>query len=557
MDDFDVFGYWDDLEYGDDSYWEYEPNQFQSGSKRKRAALNASKPKNKRVKMSLSETQGDNVIFVDRGTRTTLAIDRRLTNQKYPSFALLPDWRQRYADTSGEILTKEMPAAMRKAAEAQDDEQPHEDHLDGEDVDDWETDDEDEIEDLKNQLGSADPELVRSIMQSKLNEIGLQDMNAETLLGDLETMDEDTYLATLEKLAAATQAKQGKTSSEKTNDGRGHASVDDHGPDGEDDIGDLQDTLASLDPEILKTVLKQKLGGTGMSDADENSLMTMLGKMVNGEDEADEMADEFMKSMLDRAAQGNDPALSGWLAQQGVSLDDADEDEEDNEPVATAEASGAENLLSQSQAVEKSPSDSVVGTQIAVNGTSRPLALHGSSPTASTKKRTAPSTPANDQGAGKRKKVSFDAPPSSGSTAQSQHDSVIQVEEDNAAGSTTTNKDDNDTIQVLQAKQSTRSNVEDDRGDNIRVIQQGIPDGLSAKANGSNDLEDESQIRTVSTGEAEVVAVAPAPAKNTRKRKAETEKLAPNKKQAKKVSGPAANAGKRTRTTRSTVKAGK
>ena len=43
LDDFDIFDYWDDLEYGDDSYWEYDGARPHTGPKRKRVMSSSSR----------------------------------------------------------------------------------------------------------------------------------------------------------------------------------------------------------------------------------------------------------------------------------------------------------------------------------------------------------------------------------------------------------------------------------------------------------------------------------------------------------------------------------
>lgn len=474
LDDFDVFDYWDDLQYGDDSYWDYGGIRAQAGLKRKRIASSPITNNDKRRKLSLLETGGDNVRFVNWTARKEMATRTRPIVHRRASFALFGDWKQRFANDDGVILNKEMPAAMRRAAEGGHEDSPRKES------------------NFSPSFASAEEE-------------GPVDVEAE------QTAD------------------------------------------------DMQAELASLDPEMLKSILRQKLGDAGLEGMDENALMHMIHKMLSGEEGADDAADDLTNSVLERATQGNDVALSGWLSQQGVSLDAAGADEDETDSVATPELPEEVDGRKQIQNIKSSPSDSAIEMQKAIGGASTELAIRPPSPTELAKKRTAPSTDEDGPEAKKRKKVSFDVPPVPESTAVSQENGLTKAQEENAERLETPTTedplmseamiDDDDNIRVAKTRAANAIAVNNNETNTADVAQ-----SEAVSINGPSQAETETN--TNAGEEDDEIVVAPAPAKNTRKRKAEAEKAAP-KKQARKASGPTDAAGKRTRNTRATTKVGK
>ncbi|KAK4544753.1 hypothetical protein LTR36_004002 [Oleoguttula mirabilis] len=348
--EYDLFGYWDDLEYADDTYWDYDaghqPGQGteKAGQKRKRGAPAMVGGTDKRRKVSgthaatvsgLEASQPESVVFMSREQRNRLAgrPAPTLTNRIAVSF--LPDWKERFADKDGVVSVESMPADMQLAAEAEEDDTPH-----------------------KARAGHTDAMLVG-------NEEG----------GDWE--DEDAG----EELGEQDQA---------------------------------ENALAGLDPDMLKMILKQKLGEAGLEGIDESAFIDTLNKMLAGDE--DEAAGDLANSLLGQAtAQGGNTALSGWLSQQGVSMDAAEED--DASSVATAELSEGSGRAGQSMQV--SPPDSAISVP-----ETKQMALHPGSPT-STQKEMPATTRLQKKKSGKR--VTFDVPPSS--EEDTQQDGIAKSEQ--------------------------------------------------------------------------------------------------------------------------------
>ena len=198
-------------------------------------------------------------------------------------------------------------------------------------------------------------------------------------------------------------------------DGDGDEWMDEDEAEGEGDEGeDVAAQLASLGPEALKAVLRQKFGDAMLGEAEEAAIMQTLSKILAGDQGADDAAGDLASALLGQATQGGDSALTGWLSRQGVSLDAAeDEDGDDASSVATTELPSGVSKAAKSN-VQVSPPDSAIEIS-KQNGETKQMAMHGSSPSASVKKRAAP-VDDEDEGASKRKKVVFDVPRTSEST---------------------------------------------------------------------------------------------------------------------------------------------
>lgn len=337
--DLDYIDYWDELEYVDDEYWDNAPLGALASkptAKRKRdesikeSITESAEAKRRRV-ASLSN---ENIKFVSMAVR--LERCRRLPPLlgKVKPVALLPDWRTRFADVTGEIVEKPMPAAMKQAAEAQEEETPPK----------------------------------------------MRQFDALVAEGDDEEwMDEDE--------------------------------VEEDGEDGDGDaeVADMAAQLASLDPEMLQTILDQKLGGLG--EAERSAFMSAIAKMRSGDADADAVSGELADVLVEQARQGNE-ATSGWLSQQGVPRI---EEAEDDDASSVAESELPQRSAKASRLnVEVSPPDSAID-MLQQKAETRQMAIHGSSPSTSGKKRAAP-LDSEEEGSTKRKKVSFDVPASSQAT---------------------------------------------------------------------------------------------------------------------------------------------
>ena len=206
--EWDVYEYFGDIEYGADSYWDSNISHLKSmqpaktGEKRKRG-LEKAQPE-KRRKGSGKQAQpdssemGENVIyktFEQRMPPSPPRLERRL------SFALLPDWRERFSNDNAAFEVKSMPADMQKAAQATDDDSPPskskskrksavtqrkilppEDELEDDEV--WE-DDEDE-DDAESGM-AIDLEAIKAVLKQKLGPAA-------------DGMDEAAFMGAIQKM---------------------------------------------------------------------------------------------------------------------------------------------------------------------------------------------------------------------------------------------------------------------------------------------------------------------------------------------------------------------
>lgn len=350
--DYDLYQFWDDIEYVDDEYWDYDgrqrPGQHleQTGQKRKRGMPPRKGATDKRRKVSgtqaaavggLEAAQADMVLFMSRAERNRLAARPAPILKDRVAVAFLADWRERFADRDGEIMIASMPADMQHAAQAKDEDTPQKAMMDG---------------------------------------AGAMAMVDE---GEGEWEDEDA-----------------------------------------EDDAESGDALAALDPEMLKMILKQKLGDAGLEGIDEAAFIATLNKMLAGNE--DEAADDLAHSLLGQATtDGGDSALSGWLSQQGVSMDSTQDD--DTASVATAEL--PEGTGRPGQSVHISPPDSAISVP-----ETKQMALHLGSPTST--QNGMPVTTRQQTSKKKKtgKRVTFDVPPSSEEATQ---DSAAAAEAESAA----------------------------------------------------------------------------------------------------------------------------
>lgn len=324
--EFELFEFWDDLEYADDAYWDYGLSNKEDNLKRKREEVGRKDIVDKRQKTEINYSREDDpLLFVSREERTRAFFQPAPLLENPVNYTFLADWRKRFANEDGGIgESKEMPVNMKRAAEAETTE-------------------------------TAD---------------GMEDDEE----GDWEDEGEDDQ--------------------------------DDEGEEGEEGPG--------LDPDMLKEILKQKLGDAGLGGEDEAAFMQVIAKMMSGDDDADEFTGNLANSLLGKVTSdsGGDSALSGWLSQQGVSLQDGDDD--DASSVATVDLpEGLRHTgLNTRQNAQDSPIDSVVGEKKPTSQNS----LHaGSLSSSSTKKRMATAMEGNEKPSKKQKKVTFDVPPSSSS----------------------------------------------------------------------------------------------------------------------------------------------
>lgn len=451
--EYDLFEYWDDLEYGLDPYWDSAGSPV-TGEKRKRDD-GANATPGKRRKISLRDTNGGTAMFVAMGERRKMWDRRAPVKKGLKSFALLPDWRKRCADADTSMAVRAMLVEMRQAAEGNDEETPEgQRHYDAEAADDGE--------------------------------------------GEWEDDQEEDEL---------------------------------DGP-------DLADGMGNVDFDTLKTVLRQKLGAAGLGDMSEDAFMETITKMLQGGGDADDAAGDLANSLLGTVKNGEDSGLSGWLSQQGVSLEEGEEDE-DAESVATAEMPESSNG-SKGKRLQDSPPDSAI--EVAKGGRTVRMAMHDGSPKAGKKRLASVAVGGDDEDAEKkRKKVAFDVPAS-----QQSEDTVPKGRDDGGAIESATSADAID----------GETTVEDEpaAGGESPVFEPAKSTRAKTRAGKASTFEgNRTSAKTTSAfkqkagkAKAEPAAETAGPASSTRKRKAEADEdePPPAKKQTRKASGGAKNEAK-------------
>ncbi|KJY00502.1 hypothetical protein TI39_contig327g00008 [Zymoseptoria brevis] len=333
--DYEFYHYWDDLEYGDDAYWDVGLSGDQdnkagvkrkrSESKKKEAVVDKRRRPNSFNREVYTREQ-DPLIFCSRAERNRPRKPDML-RKGTTAFSLLPDWRKRFAREDGWVDHKEMPSDMKRAAEA----------------------------------------------------------------GVLETK---------------TKERQG-----------GIRLVEDGEEDWEDDEEENDEEGAlSLNLDMLKEVLKQKLGDAGLDGMDENAFMETITRMLSSGNDADDAAGELANSLLGKLTSDSDAgegaALSGWLSQQGVGLEDANE-EDDASSIATVELPASHRRAAAQEHDRITDMAHGARHETARNGASFEMASHAASPgngLSTARKRTAEAVVEGEKPAKRTKKVAFDVP---------------------------------------------------------------------------------------------------------------------------------------------------
>ncbi|KAK4623591.1 hypothetical protein CLAFUW4_05282 [Fulvia fulva] len=179
--DFDLYHYWDDLEYADDAYDDYHVRKPEdAGKKRKHTSPKKAVP-DKRQKTSAKgrltqhewDREDEPVLFHSLAERyQNWRRDPPLLKEG-TTFGLLPDWKTRFAGKDGAILKKAMPAAMKQAAE-------------GEGLEDMEDDEDGQAEDEEwedEPEGGLDMEAaLKAALEAKLGTMAMDDADKENFM---------------------------------------------------------------------------------------------------------------------------------------------------------------------------------------------------------------------------------------------------------------------------------------------------------------------------------------------------------------------------------------
>ena len=102
----------------------------------------------------------------------------------------------------------------------------------------------------------------------------------------------------------------------------------------EDDDGDEEDAMdEDAFQENLKKALAEKLAASGMGEGmDQATLLNFAMRMLSDEGDSDDIAGELASNLLEKATEGPEAAeISHWLGQQGVNLEDENEDEHEGD----------------------------------------------------------------------------------------------------------------------------------------------------------------------------------------------------------------------------------
>lgn len=582
--DYDLFDYWDDLEYGDDGYW--DAGGAAAGQKRRRTKRSGAVKEllQKRRKLSLRDTSGDTSIFVSMQERRRLWSGRAPMKKGLKAFALLPDWRKRCAQADRTVAVKAMPAEMRHAAEANVEDAEEAGRQVNEAFMRYSPRSGRDDDDVGGMIGDPDALItgmaeiagldfntleanMKNVINQKLGESGLQ-MTGKDKLFELATKmmsgdpTADDAVSDLARglMGAAEQAEQSTTrvtkesSSKDTLDRTEGSMVDaaaEHEADWEDeDEEEKADTsaLGDVNPEVLQTVLRQKLGDAGLGDMSETAFMEAIQNMLAGGGGAGDAMGDLANSLL---GQGHDSAASDWLTQQGVSLEIAAVNEEDDDAdcVAPAEFLVGSASSHKGKSVRISPPDSAV--EMGGRGTSQ-LPLHDGSPKAA-KKRLASMAVAGDDDASahtKRKKVTFDVPASQENIIDSAQESS-QIEPAKEAASDHVSNAADLAVQAeppTDDAQTAFASIETSKTSHSGVVRGAEVTAATAVSNYERTTPAARFSATKVTDKGDAAGMPSDPAKSTRKRKAHSNENQPSpppaKKQTRKAGATTKEAGK-------------
>ncbi|KAL1310545.1 hypothetical protein AAFC00_000825 [Neodothiora populina] len=166
--DYDKYEYFEDIEYGNDDYFDQEvvlDDAIQNASvKRKREDTKGGTKLGKRRKV---ESLGaPPVLWISTKDARDFEIeqDRPVTSKSLPSYALLPDWRERLRDACGFFTVPALSLSVDGDATTSSDDDQHVD-------DDWEDDEEGAIEAAAD--GDLPPDLLKDFLAAKLAESGI------------------------------------------------------------------------------------------------------------------------------------------------------------------------------------------------------------------------------------------------------------------------------------------------------------------------------------------------------------------------------------------------
>lgn len=284
--EYDVYEYFGELEYGSDSYWDARIKHLASvraGEKRKSGADEEEEAAllKKRRKDDGLEAR-DNVVFMPFEARLAPLPSQVHEEER---FALLPDWKERFPerldDGSPTEKGKQMPADMRRAAEAEDEEDDEAEQGDALNAheDEMEVDSHEDEEDDGTDAG-VDQDVIMQVLRQKLADSGLGDVDesvfkdaiAKMLSGEGDGEDALGGLASLllGQKDGGGKAFEGFLAGQGVDVNRAEDEDEDENQDGDQDTenndqeeGDSQPSTQTLEPTgTAQTKTRSRSGNT-------------------------------------------------------------------------------------------------------------------------------------------------------------------------------------------------------------------------------------------------------------------------------------------------------
>ncbi|EMC94304.1 hypothetical protein BAUCODRAFT_26462 [Baudoinia panamericana UAMH 10762] len=203
--EYDMYEYFDDLEYADDAYWEYDVHHNTSdsanaaGLKRKRVVAagklgdkqTAVAHKRRKVeplqRPAYSGVAPESVLYMSLEKQVEVALRRPPTVKNLTPIAFLPDWKKRYANVDGIMRSADMPTDMQQAADA-----PPEETSETQGVADAEVGllggGAEDVVDEEDDDVAVDGEMLKTILRQRLVESGLDGFDEEAFMTAIQDM---------------------------------------------------------------------------------------------------------------------------------------------------------------------------------------------------------------------------------------------------------------------------------------------------------------------------------------------------------------------------------
>ncbi|KAI7237996.1 hypothetical protein KC330_g2859 [Hortaea werneckii] len=300
--DYDIYNYWDDVDYlADDAYWDYEGKVLPGEE-----SQNSGEKRKRGTPARASAASKRRKLSSKDGPRGAMPGRGQTDNIMFVS----KDEQVRQALQRGPVLKRSKPVAF---------------------LGDW-----------KRRYANVDGEVLVGQMPADMEKAAQAEDTAREQSPDQEI-----------DVAAGPVAQEDEEGWE-----------DEEEEDGSTAEGGA-DELPALDPDMLKQILRERMGDARLDGMDEGAFMDTISKMLAGGGDEDDVAGDLADSLLGQATEGGgNSALSDWLSGQGVSLDAQDEDETSS--IATADlprGGGQSGIPGSAAASQTSPLDSAIALE--------------------------------------------------------------------------------------------------------------------------------------------------------------------------------------------------